>query len=165
LERKRRALETKIFRNTDSSNLSGIRGGERAKRASLFRRRAFSLGVYGFGLGFRFFDKNSFGVLLEYFGPSLLISLRKKMRLAEPATVFKSGRLKPPHVEVTVDPVIRPFLSFCRFHGYKWQKSTTELTHSILLAHFTRFARASLKMRLASLVLHKKCVSRSPPAP
>ena len=37
---------------------------------------------------------------------------RKKMRLVEPAAVFKSELLKPPYVRVTVDPVSRPFLSF-----------------------------------------------------
>jgi len=73
------------------------------------------------------------------------------MRLAEPAAVFKYERLKPPYVGVTVNPVILPFFCFFRFNGYRRQKSTTELTHPIRLAHFTLFARPSLKMRLASL--------------
>ena len=41
------------------------------------------------------------------------IILRKKMRLAELVTVFKSERLKPPYVGVTVDRSSdSPFLKF-----------------------------------------------------
>jgi len=50
---------------------------------------------------------------------------RKKMRLAEPAAVFKYELLKPPYVGVTVDPVIRPFLSFFRFKASSLLKLRT----------------------------------------
>jgi len=58
------------------------------------------------------------------------------MRLTEPAAVFKSELLKPQYVGVMVDPEKSPFF---------------RANHPIHLAHFTRFARSSLKMRLASL--------------
>jgi len=73
------------------------------------------------------------------------------MHLAEPAAVFKSGPLKPPYDGVPVDPVIRLFFRFFSLQWLQKATSTTELTHSIRLARFTRFARPSLKMRLASL--------------
>jgi len=38
------------------------------------------------------------------------------MRLAEPAAVFKYGRLKPPYDEVKPDSVIRLFFPFLCFH-------------------------------------------------
>jgi len=72
------------------------------------------------------------------------------MRLAEPAVVFKFERLIPPYDGVTADSVIRPF----EFFSLQWLQtatSTTKLTHLFRLAHFTIFARPSLKMRLASL--------------
>jgi len=47
------------------------------------------------------------------------------MRLAEPAAVFKYELLKPPYVGVTVDPVIRPFLSFFRFKASSLLKLRT----------------------------------------
>ena len=75
----------------------------------------------------------------------------KKMHLVEPAAVFESGRLKHPYDRVMVDSVIRPFKKKNRFMGLLRQKSTTELTRPIRVAQFTRFARPSLKMRLASL--------------
>ena len=64
------------------------------------------------------------------------------MCFSEPATVSNSERLKPPSsVGVTAD---------LASHSARSAKSTTNLTRPIRLAHFTRFARPSLKMHLTS---------------
>jgi len=78
----------------------------------------------------------------------LTIAFNKKMRLTELAAVFKYERLKPAYVGVTVDPVIRLFLSFFCFASPRFARRSLR---SALASLGARFARRSLRSALASL--------------